>query len=197
MDQGDNRTPEKERGDSQGRPKVLLLVGPGGAGKTSMATRIGGEPGWCHIAEDKAWDELPRDPFSPRTDEEKALVQNRVVQLIKDRVSRGVSVVLDFILYEVPPQPILFYQAELAKLDVDVVTRVLCPRVEIILKRQATRANSHDTEVAVTERRRNAEHQIRCARAGDINPDWIIDSSDFSLEELYERHFAKLVSGER
>jgi len=162
-----------------------------------MGQRIGAEPGWCHIAEDKVWDELPRDPFSPRTEEEKALVQNRVVQLIRDRVLSGVSVVVDFILYEIPPQPILFYQAKLAELQVDVVTRVLCPTVEIILKRQAARANSHDTEVAVLERRRNAEHQVRCARGEDINPDWIVDSSDLSLEELYARHFARIVGGGR
>lgn len=197
MNQEDNGDPQKRADHSNTSPTVLLLVGPGGAGKTSMGQRIGSEPGWCHIAEDKVWDELPRDPFSARTDEEKSDVQRRVVQLISDRVSMGVSVVLDFILYEIPPQPILFYQAEITKLKVEVVTRVLCPRVEIILERQAARANSHDTEVAVAERRRNAEHQVRCARSEYIDPAWVLDSSNLSLDELYARYFAAIVAKRR
>jgi adenylate kinase family enzyme len=73
---------------------VILVVGPGGAGKTSLGKRIGQEPTWHHIAEDAIWDQLPRDPFSPRTDAEKAAVQRRVVEATRDRVAQGENVVL-------------------------------------------------------------------------------------------------------
>lgn len=173
-------------------PSVILLAGPGGAGKTSFGKRIGQEPTWHHVAEDAIWDELPRDPFSPRTDAEKAEVQRRVVDIIRDHIANKRSVVLDFILYEIPPQPITYYQTELSKLGVRVITWVLCPSVERILERQAGRANSHDTEVEVAERRRNAEHQARCARSEHIESAWIIDSSDLTVEDLYERYFIPL-----
>jgi predicted kinase len=171
---------------------VILVVGPGGAGKTSLGKRIGQESRWHHIAEDAIWDELPRDPHAPRTDAEKAAVQRRVVDVIRDHVAQGKNVVLDFILYEIPPQPITYYQTELSKLGIHVVTWVLCPSVERILERQASRANSHDTEVAVAERRKNAEHQVSCARSEHIDSRWIIDSSDISAEELYEMYFLPL-----
>jgi adenylate kinase family enzyme len=170
-------------------------VGPGGAGKTSIGQRIAREPGWRHIAEDKVWDELPRDPFSPRTDSEKAAVQRRVVELIQEQIRQKLHVALDFILYENPPQPITYYQTELVRLEVEVITRVLCPSVETIMARQASRANSHDTEVEISERRHNAEHQVRCAKSEHIDTAWMVDSSDLSLEEVYNRYFASLVKG--
>ena len=175
-------------------PRVILLVGPGGAGKTSIGQRIARESGWHHIAEDTIWDELPRDPFSPRTDSEKAAVQRRVVELIQEHIRQNANVALDFILYETPPQPITHYQTELARLAFEVITRVLCPSVETIMERQAHRANSHDTEVARSERRRNAEHQVRCAKSEYIDPVWIVDSSHLSIEEVYQRYFASLVT---
>jgi len=190
-----NRENERATSASHAGPRVILLVGPGGAGKTSIGRRIAQEQGWCHIAEDTIWDELPRDPFSPRTDSEKAAVQRRVVELIQEHIRHNSNVAVDFILYETPPQPITYYQTELARLEIEVITRVLCPSVETIMERQARRANSHDTEVASAERRRNAEHQVRCAKSEYIDPAWIVDSSHLSLEEVYERYFESFVKG--
>lgn len=190
-----NREREGATCASHAGQRVILLVGPGGAGKTSIGHRIAREPGWRHIPEDRIWDELPRDPFSPRTDSEKAAAQRRVVELIQEHIRQNANVALDFILYETPPQPIVYYQTELAMLKIEVITRVVCPAVETIMERQARRANSHDSEVAISERRRNAEHQVRCAKSEYIDPAWIVDSSDLSLEEVYERYFASLVKG--
>lgn len=173
--------------------KVILLTGPGGAGKTSMGQRIGEVPGWRHIAEDRVWDELPRNPHSPRTESEKAAVQRRVVSLISEQLQRNLNVVVDFILYESPPQPIVYYQSEVRKIGVEILTRVLCPSVERVLERQQERGNSHDTEASYLERRRNAEHQFMCASSPLIERMWIIDSSDLSLEEVYRRFFASIV----
>ncbi len=154
-----------------------------------MGERIARVPGWCHIAEDSVWDEMPRDPHSPRTEAEKAAVQRRVVALVAQRVHESTNVALDFILYEAPPQPIVYYQTELAKLGVQVITYVLCPSVEQILERQAKRGNSHDSQAGLSERRRNAQHQVACARSADIDCAWLVDSLDNSIEMTYQHFF--------
>lgn len=173
--------------------KVILIAGPAGSGKTSMGRRIGSEDGWFHLSEDRVWDELPRDPHTARTEAEKAIVQAKAVEYIKAELRKGRSVVLEFIVYDNPPQPIAFYQVELAKFGVPVHTRVLRPSVDEILARQDTRGNSHDRERELAERRANAEHQVRCLSSVHIDPSWIVDSSAIALEEVYLRHFAELV----
>lgn len=173
--------------------KVILIAGPAGSGKTSMGQRIGKEDGWFHLSEDRVWDELPRDPHTARTEAEKALVQAKAVEYIKAELRKGQSVVLEFIVYDDPPQPIVFYQAQLAEMGVPVHIKVLRPTVDEILVRQNTRGNSHDRECELTDRRANAEHQLRCLSSEHIDQSWVVDSSTASIEEVYRRHFAELV----
>lgn len=173
--------------------KVILIAGPAGSGKTSMGQRIEREDGWVHLSEDRVWDELPRDPHTARTEAGKALVQSKVVEYISAELRKGRSVVLEFIVYDDPPQPIVFYQARLAEIGAPVHTKVLRPAVDEILARQNTRGNSHDRERELAERRANAEHQLRCLSSEHIDPSWVVDSSATTLEDVYRRHFAELV----
>jgi hypothetical protein len=173
--------------------KVILIAAPAGAGKTSTAARIAQVESWTHISEDSVWDELPRDPHTARTDEEKAIVQGRAVSYVQAQLAQGKNVVLEFIVYENPPQPIIFYRGELEKLGVPVHVRVLRPSLDDILLRQGVRANSHDTEVELAARKANAEHQLRCLSSEHIDPRWVVDSSGVPLEEVYQRHFASIV----
>ena len=173
--------------------KVILIAGPAGAGKTSIGKRIGSVDKWFHLSEDRIWDELPRDPHTARTESEKAIVQSRAIELIKSELRKGNSVALEFIVYDDPPQPIIFYQTQLASLGVPHYTKVLRPSVEDILARQDTRGNSHDREREVADRRANAEHQVRCLSGEHINPAWVVDSSAISLEDVYHKHFVDLV----
>ncbi|MFN5062686.1 MAG: AAA family ATPase [Pseudomonadota bacterium] len=121
--------------------KVILVAGPAGSGKTSMGRRIGSEDGWFHLSEDRVWDELPRDPHTARTEAEKVIVQAKAIEYIKAELRKGRSVILEFIVYDNPPQPIAFYQAQLARLGVPVHIRVLRPAIDEILLRQDTRGN--------------------------------------------------------
>jgi adenylate kinase family enzyme len=173
--------------------KVILIAGPGGSGKTTMGQRIGKEDGWVHLSEDRVWDELPRDPHTARTEAEKALVQAKAVEYVNTELRKGHSVVLEFIVYDDPPQPIVFYQTQLAEIGVAVHTKVLRPAVDEILARQSARGNSHDRERELDERRANAEHQLRCLRSKHIDSSWVIDSSATSIEDVYQRYFAGLV----
>jgi hypothetical protein len=174
--------------------KVLLIAGPAGSGKTTMGARIGRVDGWSHISEDCVWNELPREPHTARTEEEKAVVQHRTLGYIQSELRKGKSVVLEFIVYDNPPQPIIFYWDELEKLKVPVHIKVLRPSLQDILARQEFRANAHDRERPLAARKANAEHQLFCLSSDFIQPDWVVDSSGLSVEEVYARHFAQIVN---
>jgi len=180
--------------ETDSSPNVILIAGPAGAGKTTMAKRIGNEPGWVALSEDEFWDRLPREPHTFRTDVEKAIVQGMVADAAIELLERGERVAIEFIVYEDPPQPIQFYATILAEAGYQVAVRVLRPSVAALLDRQARRGNSHDTEVSVDIRRGFAEQQVRCLNSQAIDAKWVIDASELSVDELYAMHFAPLLS---
>lgn len=174
-------------------PNVILIAGPAGAGKTTMAKRIGNEPGWVALSEDEFWNRLPREPHTFRTDAEKAIVQGMVVTAAIEHLERGQRVAIEFIVYEDPPQPIQFYATVLADAGYQVAVRVLRPTVDVLLERQAKRGNAHDTEVSVDVRRGFADQQVRCLHSPAIDPTWVIDSSELSSDDVFQKHFAHLI----
>ena len=174
-------------------PHVILIAGPAGAGKTTMATLIGSKSGWVALSEDAFWARLPRDPHLRRTDAEKAIIQAQVVEAAQTALAQGLRVVIEFIIYEDPPQPIRFYHTTLTQLGHVVDVRVLRPTVEVLMQRQAQRGNAHDTELSVDMRRANAEHQVRCLHSLAIDPAWVIDTSHHTVDAVYATHFAHLV----
>ena len=172
---------------------AILIAGPAGAGKTTMATLIGSKPGWVAFSEDAFWARLPRDPHQLRTDAEKSVIQAQVVEAALMALAQGLRVVIEFIIYEDPPQPILFYHATLSRSGHGVAVRVLRPPVDVLMQRQLQRGNAHDTELSVEMRRLNAEHQVRCLHSSAIDPTWVIDTSHQSADSVYATHFALLV----
>jgi adenylate kinase family enzyme len=174
-------------------PHVLLLAGPGGAGKTSTAARIAQHPDWEHVSEDDYWVNIKEGhPWGElRTPEEQRVVQVEVVRLVIDLVTRKKNVVLEFILYEDPPQPLLNYQNALASGDIPFTTRILRPSADEVLQRMKVRGRTRDADLE--KRRAQAEQQLRCLASPYIQSDWIIDTSDLPLEEMYARHFQAIV----
>jgi len=179
--------------ETDSSPNVILIAGPAGAGKTTMAKRIGNEPGWVALSEDEFWNRLPREPHTFRTDVEKAIVQGMVTDAAIELLERGERVAIEFIVYEDPPQPIQFYATILAEAGYQVAVRVLRPSVAALLDRQAKRRNSHDTEVSVDIRRGFAEQQVRCLSSQAIEAKWVIDASELSVDDVYATYFAHLI----
>ena len=175
-------------------PHVILIAGPAGAGKTTMARLIGSQPGWVALSEDEFWGRLPRDPHLLRTDAEKAVIQGQVVEATQTALADGLRVVIEFIIYEDPPQPILFYAETLTRAGARVAVRVLRPAVATLMRRQAERGNAHDTEVSEAVRHHNAEHQVRCLHSAAIDPAWVVAENDLSGEALYAQYFAPLMA---
>jgi len=172
---------------------VLLLAGPAGAGKTSTAARIARHRDWEHLSEDDCWVRIKQGhPWGElRTSEEQRIVQNQVLRQILDLVAEEKNVVLEFILYEDPPHPLLNYQNALTSWSIPFTTRILRPSVDEILRRIKLRGRPRDADLE--KRRIQVEQQLRCLASPHIKRDWLIDTSDLPLEEVYAKYFRALV----
>lgn len=176
-------------------PTVILITGPAASGKTSTATKIAENQNWVLISEDDFWDEIKknRPPNELRTDKEEDIVRPLVVKKIMDELSSGKNVVLEFLVYDIPPKSIIYYKKELLKNNVNVVIRVLRPNIDTILKRVSVRGRADDAGVKIEQLRKDAKHQIECLRSKFIDPEWVIDNSNISIEEVYNKYFLPII----
>jgi predicted kinase len=172
-------------------PAVILIAGPAGAGKSTVAACAGQEPGWVHVSEDEAWSRLkPR--AGHRTPEQQDIIHAQVARVVEALVAGGYRVVLEFILFEDPPRPLLYYQEALTRAGIAFTTRVLRPDVDELMRRIEQRGRPNDR--GRSHLRTNAEHQWRILGSSHIDPATIIDSTDLTAEEVFERYFEPLLA---
>lgn len=175
------------------KPHVFLLAGPGGAGKTSTAARIARHLDWEQVSEDDYWVKIKEGhPWGElRTPEEERMVHDEVVRRVIELVAEKKNVVLEFILYEDPPHPLLNYRNALTPRGIPFTTRILSLSVDEVLRRMKMRGRRRDADVE--KRRAQAEQQLRCLASPYIQHDWVIDTSDITLEEVSATHFQAIV----
>jgi adenylate kinase family enzyme len=173
--------------------QVVLLTGPAGSGKTSLGARIAASPGWKHLSEDDYWVKIKEGhPAGElRTSEEQSVVQAEVVRDLLSTLRGGNRVVLEFILYEDPPRPVLAYQKALSEREIPFMTRILRPTLDELLVRIRTRGRVQESDIA--SMRSNAERQMACLASPLIRSDWLIDPTGDSLQETYAKHFKQIV----
>jgi adenylate kinase family enzyme len=135
-------------------PLVILIAGPGGAGKTSTAARIAQHQPWRHISEDDYWVRIKegRSWGELRTPDEQQVVQSQVLDAMLTLVGDGRKVVLEFILYETPPRPLLNYQRALRSRRIPFETRLLRPDIDEVVCRMRSRGRPRDADL---EKRRS------------------------------------------
>ena len=170
-----------------------MIAGPGGIGKTSTAARIARHPDWEHVSEDDYWVRIKEGhPWGElRTSEEERQVQDEVVRRVLDLTLSGKNVVLEFILYEDPPHPLLNYQNALASRHIPVTTRILRSSTDELLRRMKVRGRPRDADMQ--KRRTQVESQLQCLSSAYIHNHWVIDTSDLSLEQVYATHFQAMI----
>src|SRR5579863_1488319 len=137
--------------------QVVLLTGPAASGKTSLAARIATSPGWKHLCEDDYWVKIKEGhPAGElRTPEEQKMVQAEVISDLLTLLTGGNRVVLEFVLYEDPPRPLLTYQRVLSERAISFMTRILRPSLDELLAR--IRARGREGEFDIISMRSNAE----------------------------------------
>ena len=173
--------------------KVILITGPAGSGKTSLAERIAQNENWIHVSEDVHWVEIKKGhPAGElRTPEEQRIVQPAVVLQIRELLSKGNRVVLEFINYENPPKPLMYYYAELGNVQSTILVKVLRPSEKVIMARKKVRGRADDQDMEAELK--NTRHQLACIESSCIEDEWIIDNSEMTVDEVYATYFLAFV----
>lgn len=185
-------------GEAGGRPgdrvrrrgvSVLLVTGPGGSGKSTLAQAVADRLGWTYVSEDERW---VRNGWGSglRSPDHERIVQEQVGQDVLAAHRAGRGAVLEFILYRPPPNPLTAYQELLAAHGISGATVVLRPTVEEVLRRMAHRGRPSDADLDA--RRLDAEGQVGILELGFVDPGWVVDPTDRTVDELVEECATRL-----
>lgn len=133
--------------------------------------------GWAYLSEDEYF--VRHGWHGVRNEEQEQQVQGEVMGDLKAQLDKGQKVILEFILYKQPPNPLSNYQQALEAEHVPFGTVVLKPNLETVMERIKQRARQNDLE-HMDDRRKEAEHQLGVLSADFIKPEWVIDPSNMS-----------------
>lgn len=173
--------------------KVILITGPGGAGKTTLSNLIGARAGFHVISEDMLWVEIKRGrpEGEARTEEEERVVQKQVIDDARAKLLKGTGVVIEFVLYCDPPRPLLAYLNALQPIAPTLVL-ALNPTVSALMHRKELRGRDFERDLA--RETANAVHQRNCISGKSIRAEWLIDNSLFSAEQVYALRVAPFLA---
>jgi predicted kinase len=164
--------------------KVLLLTGTCGSGKTTIANLLAKHAGWRHISEDNIWHSLfgkNRDQF---LSDEHRLKRRQMHALVLKEVlhslQSGRDIVIDATVHESPPEAYREYQRMLEAHSVEWTIRVLHPRTEVAVARDASRTCWSVGEKAVKELREKFNKSVLPAGC-------FVDNSDETAEQTMRR----------
>ena len=110
---------------------------------------------------------------------------------VRELLEHGKNVVLEFINYENPPRPLIFYYEELQKRQSNILVGVLRPSESVIMDRKKIRGREDDQDIELEWK--NTRHQLACLESSYIKSEWIIDNSDLTVEEVYRKYILAFV----
>ncbi len=124
-------------------PRVLLLTGTCGSGKSTVARRLAEHHGWGRVSEDDVWRaRFHRNRGALGSEEHRrrrGLVRAEVMTGVRRALAAGRDVVVDATVHEATPDSLGDYVALLEPEHVAWSIRVLHPRLEVAVARDAAR----------------------------------------------------------
>ncbi len=173
-------------------PRVLLLTGTCGSGKSTVAQCLAERHGWVRVSEDEVWrahfHRRRGEPGSAEHRRRRGIVRSEVLSRVRAVVGAGRDVVVDATVHEATPDSLGDYAQLFERAGLGWSIRVLHPRLDVAVARDAQRADWRAGAAGVaglwrkfTGRRFGAEV--------------FLDTSDDTPEESAARVLASLSSG--
>jgi gluconate kinase len=167
--------------------RVLYLTGTCGSGKSTVAGLLALRPGWERISEDELWhSRFGKNRGAFDSDEHRCKrheVQAAVLERILAILSLGKSVVIDVTMHESPPEAFGEYRDLLENLEIQWSVRVLQPRLDVAIARDARRECWRVGPERVAS--------LRAKFTGSVFPEgWFLDNSCESAAETADRVLA-------
>jgi adenylate kinase family enzyme len=119
-------------------PKVLILTGPGGAGKSTIAELLVEQCGFVLLDGDREDTEFfpDGDQWLPENTEKLRLAHEKILRKAKSLWSQGKNVVVDYIIFGRYVEFLELFQKEFGD---DLEIKVLMPSQRELIKRDAER----------------------------------------------------------
>lgn len=171
-----------ENNQNKNKPIVLILTGPCGAGKTTIAKMITRELGSVYVDGDdiknKYFPEIEHIDQHPKKLQK---VKREILKQAKNQFEKGRNVVVDYILVkeEIEKYKKAFFE--------NLIVRVLLPQKRIISKRDKLRKCWTAGQECVDELYESFYQSRK-----DFGRENFIDNSNEAPKETYLKHFSHL-----
>ena len=171
--------------------QVLILTGTCGSGKSTLAQLLADSYGWTRISEDDHWRaryHKKRGELGSEEHRQKRLeIRREVVRQVGSAASKGRSVVVDAICHEGIPNAWSDYSELFESVAIECVVRVLQPRLEVAIERDATRPGWSAGAAGVEELWGKFNGKL-------FGPEALLDTSDDLPDESVRRLLASLTA---
>lgn len=166
------------------RPCALVLTGTCGSGKTTVSTLLANRAGWVRVSEDDIWREhfgKDRGAFGSADHRRKReRVHSVVFDACRVALEAGQNIVIDATVHEAPPEAYLEYRDFFEAHGIAWKLRVLHPRLEIAVARDASRSSGRLGADRVAS--------LHAKFTGAVfGAEWFVDSSEETPEETKTR----------
>lgn len=173
------------KGDSRPRqPRVLLVTGTCGSGKSTVASLLASREGWIRLSEDELWLELfgtNRGAFGSAEHRAKRhAVQVRVLDQVRTALHAGQSVAIDVTLHEAPPEAFEAYRLFFDHQQIPWAVRVLHPSLSVAVARDAARGKRPIGLERIADLRAKFTEKV-------FDPEWFLDTSSDTPAATVER----------
>lgn len=168
--------------------QVLVLTGTCGSGKSTIAQLLADQHGWARVSEDEVWRRrFHKDRGTIGSHEhrrKRTAVREEVLATVRRHIE-GAPVVIDATVHEADPSSLREYEALLAALGAAWQIRVLHPRPDVAVTRDATREGWHAGAVEVEQLWRKFSGRL-------FDPGAFLDTSDDEPADTAQRVLASL-----